>query len=133
FTLICRGNLASTYTKQHRWKEAEDLEMKVVEGKRRLLGEEHRETLISMNNLAARRRPSADAYKHKQTRMVYKVQGRLREAEEVELQAADMSSRVLGEDHLFTLICRGNLASTYTKQHRWKEAEDLEMKVVEGK
>ena len=46
------GNLASTYWKQGRWKEAEQLQVQVSEMTKRVLGEEHPFTLTSMNNLA---------------------------------------------------------------------------------
>jgi hypothetical protein len=45
-------NLASTYWNQGRWKEAEDLEVQVIETRKRVLGAEHPSTLTSMNNLA---------------------------------------------------------------------------------
>ena len=46
------GNLALTYSSQGRWKEAEELELQVIEIRKRLLGQEHLDTLISMGNLA---------------------------------------------------------------------------------
>jgi Tetratricopeptide repeat len=52
-TLINTGNLASTYRKQGRWKEAEKLEVQVMETIKRVLGGEHPDTLISMGNLAS--------------------------------------------------------------------------------
>jgi hypothetical protein len=38
--------------------------------------------------------------------------------------------RVLGDDHPYTLISIGNLASTYRSQGRWKEAEELDVQVL---
>ncbi|KAK4119091.1 hypothetical protein N657DRAFT_650498 [Parathielavia appendiculata] len=46
------ANLASTYQNQGRWKEAESLEVQVMETSKRVLGEEHPDTLTSMANLA---------------------------------------------------------------------------------
>jgi hypothetical protein len=46
------ANLPSTYMNQGRWKEAEELEVHVMEERQRVLGEEHPNTLTSMNNLA---------------------------------------------------------------------------------
>jgi hypothetical protein len=46
------GNLASTFWNQGRWKEAEELEVQVMETRKRVLGQEHPSTLTSMNNLA---------------------------------------------------------------------------------
>ncbi|KDQ53980.1 hypothetical protein JAAARDRAFT_97348, partial [Jaapia argillacea MUCL 33604] len=47
------ANLASTYWNQGRWKEAEGLDIAVMEATKRLLGEEHPNTLTSMANLAS--------------------------------------------------------------------------------
>jgi hypothetical protein len=51
-TLISINNLASTYSNQGRWKEAEELQVQVMETRKRVLGDEHPSTLTSMNNLA---------------------------------------------------------------------------------
>jgi hypothetical protein len=46
--LIIMANLASTHSKQGRWKEAEELRVKDSEFCKRVLGAEHPETLTSM-------------------------------------------------------------------------------------
>ncbi|KAL8849830.1 MAG: hypothetical protein Q9198_011124, partial [Flavoplaca austrocitrina] len=46
------ANLASTYRNQGRRKEAEELGVQVMETAKRVLGEEHPDTLTSMANLA---------------------------------------------------------------------------------
>ena len=74
------ANLASTYRNQGRWKEAEELEVKVMETRTRVLGEEHPSTLTSMANLAS----------------TYWKQGRWKEAEELEVQVMETRKRVLG-------------------------------------
>jgi tetratricopeptide (TPR) repeat protein len=51
-TLNSLGLLASTYRNQGRCKEAEELEVQVMETRKRVLGVEHPDTLTSMNNLA---------------------------------------------------------------------------------
>jgi Tetratricopeptide repeat len=38
---------------------------------------------------------------------------------------------LLGAEHPDTLTSMANLASTYSDQGRWKEAEDLEVQVIE--
>ncbi|KAF2675782.1 kinesin light chain [Lentithecium fluviatile CBS 122367] len=52
--------------------------------------------------------------------------GRYDEAEELFVQVVETYSRVLGEEHPYTLACMTNLASTYRNQGRWKEAEELD-------
>jgi hypothetical protein len=44
--------LASTYRNQGRWKEAEELDVQVMEMRKRVLREEHLDMLTSMNNLS---------------------------------------------------------------------------------
>jgi hypothetical protein len=51
-TLLAIGNLASTYCEQGRWKEAEELEIQVIEARKRILGLEYPDTLLAMGNLA---------------------------------------------------------------------------------
>jgi Tetratricopeptide repeat len=52
-TLTSMANLASTYRDQGQWKEAEGLEVQVMETKKRVLGAEHPDTLTSMAHLAS--------------------------------------------------------------------------------
>ena len=51
-TLTSMGNLASTVWNQGRWKEAEELDVQVMDTRKRMLGLEHPDTLASMANLA---------------------------------------------------------------------------------
>ncbi|KAH7150536.1 hypothetical protein B0J13DRAFT_550341 [Dactylonectria estremocensis] len=46
-------NLASTYLRQGQSKEAEELQMRVMEKVKRLVGEDHPDTGTSMNLLAS--------------------------------------------------------------------------------
>ncbi|KAF2183895.1 kinesin light chain, partial [Zopfia rhizophila CBS 207.26] len=98
-----------------RYNESEQVFVQVMETRKRVLGEEHPDTLSSMGNLAS----------------TYRNQGRWKEAEELFVQVMETSSRVLGEEHPDTLTSMGNLASTYWNQGRWKEAEELEGQVME--
>jgi malate/lactate dehydrogenase len=52
-TLTSMTNLASTYSNQGRWAEAEKLEVQVMETRKTVLGPEHPDTLISISNLAS--------------------------------------------------------------------------------
>src|SRR5439155_16763088 len=51
--LRAMARLALTYSNQGWWKEAEELQVKVVEIRKRVLGPEHPDTLNGMNNLAS--------------------------------------------------------------------------------
>ncbi|KDQ49043.1 hypothetical protein JAAARDRAFT_144019 [Jaapia argillacea MUCL 33604] len=81
------ANLAATYCNQERWNEAEGLQIAVMEARKRLLGEEHPDTLGSMGNLA----------------LTYKNQGRWKEAEGLEMAVMKARKRLLGEEHPDTL------------------------------
>jgi hypothetical protein len=52
-TLTCIANLASTYSDQGRWVEAEELEVQVMETWKRVLADKHPDTLTSIANLAS--------------------------------------------------------------------------------
>jgi Cdc6-like AAA superfamily ATPase len=97
------------------YKEAEELQVRVMQTKKRVLDDEHPDTLTSMGNLA----------------LTYSNQGRWKEAEELEVQVMQTRKRVLGDEHPSTLTSMANLASTYRKQGRWREAEELEVQVME--
>jgi len=114
-TLTSMANLASTYSNQGRWKEAEELGVGVMKTTKRVLGEEHPDTLTSMANLAS----------------TYWNQGRWKEAEELEVGLMKTTKRVLSEEYPSTLSSMANLASTYSSQGRWKEAEELEVGLME--
>ncbi|KAE8394391.1 hypothetical protein BDV23DRAFT_169693 [Aspergillus alliaceus] len=73
-------------------------------------GLEHPSTLASMARLAS----------------AYRNQGRLNEAEKLNVQVMETRKTVLGAEHPHTLISMNNLASTYGNQGRWGEAEKLE-------
>jgi Tetratricopeptide repeat len=45
------ANLALTYRNQGQWKEAEELEVQVIEIRKMVLGQEHPDMLMSINNL----------------------------------------------------------------------------------
>ncbi|KAI4947480.1 hypothetical protein J4E91_006299, partial [Alternaria rosae] len=106
---------AATLYSEGRWGEAEELEVQVLETSKRVLSDEHPDTLISMANLA----------------LTYRNQGRWKEAEELEVQVLETRKRVLSDEHPDTLTSMANLASTYRNQGRWKEAEELEVQVLE--
>ena len=63
----------------------------------------------------------------------YHHQGRLIEAEKLEVEVLERSKQVLGPDHPDTLISMANLASTYRNRSRWMEAEKMEIEVLEGR
>jgi tetratricopeptide (TPR) repeat protein len=98
-----------------RYEEAEELEVQVMQTRKRVLGDDHPDTLTIMGSLAA----------------TYMSQGRWKEAEELEVQVMETRKRVFGDGHPQMLTSIANLAATYRNQGRWKEAEELQMQVMD--
>ena len=53
------------------------------------------------------------------------------EAEELQVEVIEISKRMLGEEHHFTLRARDMLAFIYMHQKRWNEAEALHLQAIE--
>jgi hypothetical protein len=81
----------------------------VMETRKRVLGEEHPSTLISINNLA----------------LTYINRGRWKEAEELFMQVMETSKKVLKKEHFETLTGMANLAVTWKSRERDLEALEL--------
>jgi hypothetical protein len=77
--------------------------MQVIEKRKKVLGEEHPDTLTSMSNLA----------------FTYYMQRRWREAEELEMQTIEKKKKVLGEEHPDTLNSIFILKSLERRCWRW--------------
>lgn len=107
--------LASAYRLQGAWKEAEQLELQVLETRKANLGVDHPDTLASLANLAS----------------TFWIQGRWAEAEQLGVQVMETRKVKLGVDHPDTILSIANLASTFWNQGRLAEAEVLEVQVME--
>ncbi|KAF2633298.1 kinesin light chain 3 [Macroventuria anomochaeta] len=99
------------------YNRAEKLQVEVMQTSKRVLGDEHPDTLTSIANLAS----------------TYMKQGRWSKAEKLEVEVMKTSKRVLGDEHPHTLTSTANLASTYRNQGRWGEAEKLEVEAMKTK
>jgi hypothetical protein len=88
-----------------------------VEARRTLLGDDHRDTLVSMSNLAR----------------TYVNQGRWKDAERMLVDSMDVMTRALGDEHPDTLTLIANLAFLYRSHGQWDEAEPLAIKAAEGR
>ncbi|KAJ5735604.1 kinesin [Penicillium malachiteum] len=108
-TIISMHNLATTYAHQGRLKEAEALEIKVLNLYKKILGEVHPTTILSMGNLAA----------------TYRHQGRLKEAEALEIKVLNLRRKILGEEHGDTILGMNRLACIWRKAGLALEALDL--------
>ncbi|KAI9762477.1 MAG: hypothetical protein M1840_001237 [Geoglossum simile] len=110
----CKAYLSHSL-KAFTWKEVEELNLRVLEPQKEVLGENHPDTLSTLASLAS----------------TYSQQGRSKEAEELGLRVLELQKEVLVEKHPDTLRTMGNLASTYSQQGRLKEAEELNLRVLE--
>ena len=84
---------------------------------RRVLGNEHPNTLTTMSNLAG----------------VYRLQGKYAQAEPLLESARVVGSRVQGDQHPNTLLTMKKLADLYRAQGRYPEADALYLRVVDGR
>jgi hypothetical protein len=91
------------------YAEAEPLFTKVLETRRRVLGEEHFSTLVSMNYLAD----------------LYRIEGKDALAEELYAKVLEGRRRVLGPDHPDTTKVEGLLGQMRLQEKRYAEAEPL--------
>jgi Flp pilus assembly protein TadD len=98
-TLTSMANLASTYSNQGRWEDAEKLELQVMETRKTKLGADYPDTLGIMNNLA----------------FTWKAQGRSVEAIVMMRQCVQQRQQVLKAGH-------ANLESSLAALEQW-EAE----------
>ena len=80
---ILIGHLARIYQTQGRWNEAEKFGIEFMNMRKKLLGADHPDTLISMGNLA----------------YTYKYQGKLNEAEKLNIQVMDIRKKLLTWSH----------------------------------
>ena len=94
--LAVQTNLANVYQALGRLEHSLQLERDVYHGSVRLLGEEHRDTLISVNNLAA---------------TLFKLK-RFEEAKSLIHITTPVARRVLGESHDLTLKMRKTYAQS---------------------
>ncbi|KXX73750.1 Nephrocystin-3 [Madurella mycetomatis] len=98
-----------------KYGEAEQMQRQALELRKKVLGEEHPDTLGSINNLAT-------------------ILGNLKryeEAEQIHRQALELRKKVLGEEHPDTLGSINNLAITLGNLRRYKEAEQMHRQVFE--
>ncbi|KAF8190581.1 hypothetical protein K438DRAFT_1763045 [Mycena galopus ATCC 62051] len=125
-----------------RSQEAARLEARILEKWRKLLGDDHRDTLRAMNNLAS----------------TYHSLGQLQEAEKLQLVVLEKQTKLLGDDHLNTLSAMTgglklmvlerqrkllgddhlvilqtmrSLAVTYGKIGQFEEAEKLQVELLD--
>ncbi len=116
--LAVRMRCAYQAGRRGRWGEAEEAYREVLEAERRVLGDDHPDTLTTRHELAW---------------AVALQLGRWKEAEAAYREVLEARRRVLGDDHPDTLATRHALALVVADQGRWGEAEGAFRKVLEAR
>ena len=106
-TLTFMNNLASAFTKKHKYEESEKLYRKTLEAFLRVFGEDDPRTITSMQNLSK----------------VLFGQKRYEEAQVLSQRALDLRIRVLGEEHPNTGTSMAVLARILHGEGNYEQAE----------
>ncbi|KAH6629430.1 kinesin light chain 3 [Boeremia exigua] len=109
-------NCAEALVSDGQYNRAEELCMQVMESRRRVLGSEHPDTLISVNNLGS----------------VLESQGKHKEAEAMHRRALEAREKTLGREHPSTLASMSNLGLVLERQGKYEEAEAMHRRALEG-
>jgi eukaryotic-like serine/threonine-protein kinase len=144
-----RYTIGRTYVDLGLYPEAAAQFQRTVELRRGVLGEDHRDTLMAMNDLgdvysslqkfkeaeslltqvlgAGRRVVGEEDRLTTNTlnnlALAYSRQGKTQQAEPLYIRSLELSRRVLGTEHLDTVTTLNNLAMLYFRQRRYAEAE----------
>jgi CHAT domain-containing protein/Tfp pilus assembly protein PilF len=100
---------------QGKYQEAIRLLERVLSIRRKVLGEQHLDVAVSLNDLAT----------------LYYNQGLYKEAEPIFQQALELRKHLLGEEHLDVAASLDSLATLYGAQGRYGEAEPLYSQALE--
>ncbi|KAJ7260185.1 P-loop containing nucleoside triphosphate hydrolase protein [Mycena rebaudengoi] len=114
-TLNAMANIGVTYQGLGKLTDAKELQVVVLEKRKKLLGPDHPDTLTAMANLGA----------------IYWGLGKLTDAEELEEVVLEKSRQTLGPEHPHTLNAMRHLAATRHSLEKFREAEQLLQTVVE--
>ncbi|KIX10462.1 uncharacterized protein Z518_01545 [Rhinocladiella mackenziei CBS 650.93] len=109
------GWFASFYRDHGRFDTSLYLFRTEMETRVRVLGKEHPDTLMSVNNLA----------------LVLSHQGKYPEAEQMHREALQVTERVLGYERPSTLRSMNNLAGVLSHQGKYPEAEQMHREVLQ--
>jgi len=105
--------LANLYADEMRYREAEDLHLKVLEIKRRALGPKNRQTLNSLSFLV----------------FVCTRQGKYSQAEPYAAEALAARRQIVGSDNLVTMDAAADLAEVLIEERKYSAAEPLSREV----
>jgi tetratricopeptide (TPR) repeat protein len=108
-------NIGECFRIGGKYEEAERMHRQTLELREKVLGEDHLDTLASMNNLAS----------------VLNSQGKYKEAEQMHQQTLQLNEKVLGKEHPSTLVSMNNLANVLDNQGKYEEAEQMHRQTLQ--
>ncbi|KAL9591473.1 MAG: hypothetical protein Q9179_007687 [Wetmoreana sp. 5 TL-2023] len=114
---VVLSNAAWYTAEQGRYNDAEQMDRRALNGREKVMGKEHPDTLTSVSNLA----------------LVLRDQGKYEEAEQMNRRALDGREKVVGKEHPDTLTSVSNLASVLRRQGKYKEAEQMSRRALDGR
>ena len=91
------------------------MHQRTLAARKRVLGEEHLDTLVTMNNLA----------------WLFESQGLNGKAEPLYVETLEKMKRALGAEHRETLNTMNNLARLYRSQQKFEKAEPIQVELLE--
>ncbi|KAG9120792.1 hypothetical protein FRC07_003570 [Ceratobasidium sp. 392] len=109
------GNLALHYSRRRKYQKTEELQLRIVEAKKKSFGETHELTLRSLGDLA----------------VTYVDLDRLESAMKLQVQVLDGFRKGLGRRHPLTLTSMQHLAITYARQRNWDYFRALQSEVTQ--
>jgi tetratricopeptide (TPR) repeat protein len=152
-----RQTIGNTYGDLGLYPEAQQQLERALDLQRRVRGEEHPDTLVTMNNLAqlyqdqgqyaraeslltkaleAQRRVRGEEHRDTLQSMYYLAQlyqqhGKYARVEPLLTRALEIQRRVLGEEHRDTMVSLNNLAQLDELQGKYAQAEPLYIKLLD--
>jgi tetratricopeptide (TPR) repeat protein len=97
-----------------RWHEAAAMKKEVLEKRQRILGDEHPNMILAINNLAS----------------TLGDQGKFEEAALMFKEVLEKTQRILGDEHPSTILAMHNLAITLGNQGKFEEAAAMKKEVL---
>ncbi|KAF7342654.1 FabD/lysophospholipase-like protein [Mycena sanguinolenta] len=108
----CYGLL---YREAGKYKESANILEAVLGDRKQLLGDEHRDTLITMTQLA----------------YTISCLGEYQRAKDLETTVLEKQKQILGDSHPDMMVTMNNLATTYIELGEYQNAKDLKITVLE--
>ncbi|KAF8143450.1 hypothetical protein K438DRAFT_1783749 [Mycena galopus ATCC 62051] len=141
-TLTAMNNLAITYQSLSpfedaenllgQFEDAEQLELVVLEKRRKILSDEHPQTLTAMNNLAGTYYCLGQFEDAEKLQLVVLEKRReILNAEKLQVVVLEKRRKILSDNHPDTVTAIINLANTYYSVAQFEDTEKLQLVVLE--